>query len=87
MTEPAKERRIDRIDRKLGRAWSRLGGVVFVVLGLAMLAEAFGGEGLPDRWPLLLGAATMLVLARLCFRSRSPMSDLLTDGPTGRKAK
>lgn len=85
MNDPDNERVIDRIDRKLGRAWSRIGGTLFALIGLAMLASALGSGDIAGHWPLLLGAAVVFLLARLAFRSRLGLSELLDDGPPGRK--
>ena len=85
MTEPEDERAIDRIDRKLGMAWSRTGGTIAALIGIAMLLAGLSGDGLLDRWPLLLGAALMLAIARLAFRSRQGLSDLLDEGPSRRR--
>ncbi|MCT2559089.1 hypothetical protein N0B51_08855 [Tsuneonella sp. YG55] len=87
MSEGDEEAVIDRIDRKAGMIWSRIGGAVLVVCALALLAESFGGAGPLDRWPLVLGAGLLAGLACFAFRSRAPLSDLLTDGPDRRGKK
>jgi hypothetical protein len=85
VNDPDNERLVNRIDRKLGMAWSRIGGTLFVLIGLAMLASALGSGDITDHWPLLLGTAVLFALARLAFRSRLGLSELLDDGPPGRK--
>jgi len=79
--EPPPEHPIDRIDRRLGMAWSRIGGSLFLAIGVAMLVSGLSGEGLPDRWPLLVGSLVLFGLARLAFTSRRGLADLLDDGP------
>ena len=78
--EQPPERRFDKVDRKLGILWSRIGGTAFLLMGIAMLVSALSGERLLDRWPVLLGSAVVLFLARLCFTSRRSLSDLLDEG-------
>ena len=79
------ERTIDKLDRRLGRAWSRVGGAIFLVMGVAMLVSGLSGGGLLDRWPLLVGAAVLFALARLAFTSRRGLTDLLDEGPGQRR--
>ena len=81
------ERPVDRFDRKLGMAWSRVGGTICALIGGAMALSALSADDIPAHWPLFLGAAVFFILARSCFRSQTPISDLLTDGPASQDKK
>ncbi len=79
------ENGFDRLDRKIGMAWSRMCGVLLGILGLFALISGLNGDNLLDNWPLFVAALVLFVLARLCFPSREGMLDLLSDTARRRK--
>lgn len=76
-------RRIDALDRRLGRAYSRMGGWLFLALGITVLVTA--APHVQDDplgyWPVPLFAGAFFLLARYCFKSRQRLSDQLDEGP------
>lgn len=75
------ENGFDRLDRKIGMAYSRVGAWIF--MGIAFLV-AWNTFGAPDfsvvtHWPALAFMAVLLWLARVCYRSREGMLSLLSD--------
>ncbi|QUL38428.1 hypothetical protein [Erythrobacter sp. JK5] len=85
MTDHEDDNAFDRIDRRIGMAWSRLGGAVFGMMGLLALRSAFLSGDTTSQ--LIIGAAALalLWLAYTCFKSRTGILDLLGDNGPGRK--
>lgn len=67
--------------RNDGVTWSRIGGILLCLIGLAALYGAYRRDdfSFETHWPVLGFAAFMLILGWICFRSRLGVSELLAD--------
>ncbi|WP_066560364.1 hypothetical protein [Croceicoccus bisphenolivorans] len=75
------KKRIVALDRKLGRIWARIGGTVFLVIGLLATMSLVESEGfsLQTHWPGLAIAGLFFLAAIGCFRSRRGLVDTISD--------
>jgi hypothetical protein len=73
----------ERIDRKLGRALARLFGTLALVgaIGATWAVLAADDFSLARYWPVLGMSVLLFGAAALCFRSRAPLSDQLSETP------
>lgn len=81
MSKHASEDGFQCLDRKVGTAWSRFWGWSFMVAAIATFMAALNDENfsLSGHWPMLALAALLGGAARLCFRSKEGMLDILSD--------
>lgn len=68
-------------DRKLGRVWAKLGGSLFLLIGIGALVSLITTEGfgIATHWPGLAIASLFFVAAWFCFRSRLGLVDTISD--------
>lgn len=73
--------RIVELDRRLGRIWTRVGGFVFLAIGIGASASLVESEGfsLESHWPGLAIAGLFFLAALGCFRSRRGLIDTISD--------
>ena len=71
----------DKIDVKLGRIWSRIGGALFLIIGSAMLLALLGTDDFTfsGYWPMIAGIVLCFLLSWACFRSRGGLLEKLGD--------
>lgn len=81
MSERRNENAFDRLDRKVGMAWSRFWGTVLAIASATITINALSNDNftLFDFWPILLIAAGLAAASRACFKSDESMLSLLSD--------
>lgn len=79
--------RLQMLDRRLGRIWSRICGAIFLLIALCATITLVDSKSLALHrdWPGIVIAALFWAAGYACFRSRQSLSDGLSDGPQGRK--
>ncbi|WP_432199679.1 hypothetical protein ACRAQ7_08145 [Erythrobacter sp. W53] len=78
----------DRLDRKIGSAYSRaIAWIILIPGGLLFAYHTLSSEtfAITTHWPGLAAAAVLLILARICFKSREGMLSILSDVGTDKK--
>ena len=80
-------KRLARLDRTLGRAFSRFWGTVIGLAGLAALASALAADdfSLASYWPVLAAGTLFLGFAVMLFRSRAGLGEILDETPRRRQ--
>ena len=79
-------RRLIAVDLRLGRAWSRLGGVIFLAIaGFSTISLIESRDfSLASHWPGLAIAGLFFIAAIACFRSRRGLMDTISDNHPSR---
>lgn len=79
----SKEPVFDRIDRKLGTMFARFCGAIAALGGAAAAWSVLTLEdfSLATYWPVLGFSVLMLFIARVCFRTRPSLLNLLSEPP------
>ncbi|MEZ5744524.1 MAG: hypothetical protein R3D89_12585 [Sphingomonadaceae bacterium] len=86
MADDSTETGFERLDRKVGMAWSRFWGMVLIGVALVIAGSVVADDqfAVSSHWPGLAFAAFLLLLARLCYRSREGMLDLMSGTQSSR---
>jgi len=79
-------KRFERVDRALGRAFSRFWGAVIGLAGLAALDSAIGTDdfSVGTYWPVLGVGTLFLVFAAYLWRSKAGLGQILDETPPKR---